>query len=217
MSLSGKQITQVSSTKYLGLHVDSHLNFDTHVKVMCGKLNTRTKLPWRIRGFISQELALSLYRSLIAPHFDHCSFIIEGISQYNINKLQVQQNCALRAVKHVSSYYPSELLRAELKVDSIQALMKKSTCKFAYKFFYNLCPIALNNMLSLYVSERELRSNEELNAIVPRCRTQWGERNFAYRAVVHWNSLPLDLKSAPSIDSFKLKIKNFDIFVMVPT
>ena len=112
----------------------------------------------------------------------------------------------------VSCYYPSDLLRTELKLDSIEVMMKKSTCKMAYKCFYNLCPVALNDMLNLYVNERELRSNEELNAILPRYRTQWAERNFAFRAVVYWNSLPLELKMSPSIDSFKCKIRMFEGF-----
>ncbi len=117
------------------------------------------------------------------------------------------------AIKWVTCYYPSELLRTEFRIDSIEVMMKKSTCKFAYKCFYDLCPLSLNRMLSIYVNERELRSNEELNAIVPRCRNQWAERNFAYRAIIYWNSLPLELKVSPSIDSFKLKIKVYDRFV----
>ena len=60
--------------------------------------------------------------------------------------------------------------------------------------------------------QRELRSNEELNAIVPRCRTQWAERNFAYRAVMYWNSFPLEVKVSVSIDSFMVKIKTYDRF-----
>ena len=128
----------------------------------------------------------------------------------NLKKLQTQQNCALRAVRRVNNYYPSEQLRIDLHLDSIETMMYKSTCKFAYKCFYNMCPNVLNGMLVLYVSERELRSNDELNAIVPRCRTQWAERNFAYRAVIHWNLLPLDLKTAPSIESFKSRLRKLD-------
>ena len=190
--------------------MDSHLNFDEHIKKLCCKVNVRTKLLWRIRSFITQELALILYKSLIGPHFEYCSFIVEGAAQSNLAKLQVQQNCGLHAVKRVTCYYPSEILRSELKIDSIDMLMKKSTCKFAYKCYYDLCTPSLNNMLILYTNERELRSNEELNAIVPRYRTQWAERNFAFRAVVYWNSLPIELKISPSIDSFKIKIKAYD-------
>ena len=89
-------------------------------------------------------------------------------------------------------------------------MMRKATCKLAYKCFYDLCPKVLNDMLVLHVHERELRSNEEMNAIIPKSRTQWAECNFAYRAVIYWNALPLDMKTAPSIDSFEEKIKNYD-------
>ena len=112
LNLNGESITQTSSTKYLGLYVDSHLNFDEHVKKLCCKVNIHTKLLWRIRSFISQELAFTLYRSLTEPHFGYCSFILEGISKTNVNKLQVQQNCALWAVKRVSSYVVCSEYRA---------------------------------------------------------------------------------------------------------
>ena len=82
----------------------------------------------------------------------------------------------------------------------------------AYKCFYDLCPKPLNDMLTLYVNERELRSNEELSAIVPKCRTQWAERNLAFRAVIHWNTLPAELKTAPLLDSLKCRIKKYDGF-----
>ena len=123
-------------------------------KKLCSKVNIRTKLLWRVRNFISQDLALLLYRSLIQPHFGYCSFILEGVSQTNINKLQVQQNSALRAAKRVHGYYSTVTLYEELHLDSIIVMMKKSTCKFAYKCFYDLCPKSLNDKLMLYVNER---------------------------------------------------------------
>ena len=146
--LAGESIAQTESVKYLGLYLDPHLNFDVHVKSVTGKINVRTKLLWTARSFITVELALTLYRSLIEPHLLYCSFILEGATRSNINKLQVQQNCALRVVKCVDCYYPTVMLYSELNVDTINELIMKSTCKFAYKCFYNSCPSVLNNMLT---------------------------------------------------------------------
>ena len=150
LTLAGETIVQTDEVKYLGLHLDPNLNFDTHVKKVCQKVSVRTKLLWRIRGYITKDLALTLYRSLIEPHFIYCNFILEGISQTNLKKLQVQQNGALRAVKWVDCYHPTELLLADLNLDDIKTMMMKSTCKLAYKCFYNLCPAVLNDMLILY-------------------------------------------------------------------
>ena len=118
LNLAGENIVQSDEVKYLGLYLNPHLNFDQHVKIVCQKLNVRTKLLWRLRGFITRDLALTLYRALIEPHLVYCNFILEGISQTNLKKLQVQQNCALRAVKHVDCFYPTELLFADLNLEN---------------------------------------------------------------------------------------------------
>ena len=90
LTLEGEPIAQTTSVKYLSLYIDTHMNFDLHVKKLCCKINVHTKLMWRVRHFISQDLALTLYHSLIEPHFVYCSFIIEGMTQCNLKKLQIR-------------------------------------------------------------------------------------------------------------------------------
>ena len=143
------------------------------------------------------------------PHIHYCSFILEGTTQSNLQKLQVHQNCALRAVMKVDPYYSADVIREELGFDSVTVLMKKSCCKFAYKGFYDLGPPILNDMFELLILEHELRSNEELVAVVPRCKTKFGERNFRYRAVLDWNRLSTDIKKATSPDNFKVVLKTY--------
>ena len=147
LMLNGSELTQVNKIKYLGLHIDCHLTFEDHVSNMCGKISSRTKLMWRIRNFIPQSLALTLYKSLIAPHFMYYSFILDGINESLKNKLQCHQNAALRAAKNVDMSYSTTRLLTELKVDSVCTEMRKSSCKMVFKGFYNLRPVALDNLL----------------------------------------------------------------------
>ncbi len=86
-----------------------------------------------------------------------------------------------------------------------KVLYVESGNKYCFQIKSNLCLHALNEMLTLYVNERELRSNDEPNAVVPKCRTQWVEQNFAYRAVVYWNSLPLNLKCPLPLIALRIK------------
>ncbi len=65
----------VPDMKNLGLVIDKHLTFDIHVNKLCWKLSSRTGLLWRIRSFISKELATTLYTSLIYPHLLYANFI----------------------------------------------------------------------------------------------------------------------------------------------
>ena len=66
-------------------------------------------------------------------------------------------------------------------------------------------------MFMLQVNERDLRYNKLLQSVVPRCKTQFAERNFAYRGAVHLNVLPTETKSASSADSFKERIKKLRV------
>ncbi len=208
INVYGSTIEQVKEVKYLGLYLDSQLSFNLHIKKLCTKINVRTKLMWCLRSFISLDLAKMLYRSLIQPHFLYCSFILEGTTHTNLSNLQVQQNCALRAVKGVDPIYSGECLR-ELNIDSVNIMTYKSACKFAYEGFYDLGPPVLNGMFELSVSEQELRSNEQLLALVPRCHTKFGEQNFRYRVVIYWNRLPVEMKMATLPDNFKLVLKTY--------
>ena len=124
-NMSGKQIQQTKEVKYLGLFFDHLLSFNSHITKVCSKINVRTKLMWRIRHFISKDLAFTLYKSLIEPHLQYCNFILEGTSQANLQKLQVQQNNAVRSVCCVEGNYSGTQLRKELHVDSVIALMQE--------------------------------------------------------------------------------------------
>ena len=61
----------------------------------------RTRLLWKMRGFIPQDLALAHCTSLIEPLFIYCCHIYEGTHKRNLNRLQTLQNNALRAVMMV--------------------------------------------------------------------------------------------------------------------
>ncbi len=120
LTLNDTRLNQVSSIKYLGLIIDRHLTFESHVTKMSGKISARTGILWRICSFIPRQLALDLYKSLIFPHFTYCSFILDGISESLKIKLQCCQNAALRAVMNVDMSYSTNRMLAELKVDSVR-------------------------------------------------------------------------------------------------
>ena len=43
-----EQLEQVTQFKYLGMELDMHLNFNSHIDRICGKVNQRTELLWRV-------------------------------------------------------------------------------------------------------------------------------------------------------------------------
>ena len=79
------------------------------------------------------------------------------------------------------------------------------TVTFVYKALNNLAPDYIVDLLDRPPSIRSLRSSDQLALRVPRSNSvRTGDRAFAVMGPKLWNKLPLDIKSAPTIETFKL-------------
>ena len=74
-------------------------------------------------------------------------------------------------------------------------------------------PGNLDELFTNYEPTRLLRSLDKVLLTEPRTRTTIASRAFGVAAPRTWNSLPLKVRTAPSIDTFcgRLKTHLFDI------
>ena len=79
-----------------------------------------------------------------------------------------------------------------------------------FKCVYGSAPGYLQNLVELYTPRRTLRSSsDKLTLSIPKVRTLYGERSFRYHCAVEWNTLPHDIRSCESLDSFKAELKTY--------
>ena len=69
--LNDTKLSIVPSYKYLGVTLDSHLKFDIHVKVMKQTVSYKTYMLACIRGSMTEQIALQIYKSTVVPYFDY--------------------------------------------------------------------------------------------------------------------------------------------------
>ena len=91
---------------------------------------------------------------------------------------------------------------------SVDRLVYRETSNMVYKSLNGLVP---NNLCQIFarlsdVHNRVLR-NTKYDLVIPRMRTAYGQNSFAFRGVDTWNKLHSNIKLAPSIQSFKAKLK----------
>ena len=99
-----------------------------------------------MHNFILESLALYLYKTLIIPIFTYCDFIYDRTSLGNKHRLQVAQNCLLRAVKQVKMDYPVKRLHDDLKIDYLNVAREKSVIKMVYRGYHEIGPPILNEL-----------------------------------------------------------------------
>ena len=81
-------IEQVSSTKYLGVHFDENLCWNTHIEVVCKKISSALGLINRIRNFVPLHNLFNIFNGLVKPQFDYCSNVWGCCSNSLADKLQ---------------------------------------------------------------------------------------------------------------------------------
>ena len=75
LSIDNVPIEKVSSVKSLGIYVDENLTWYLHVDKLCKKIASAIGAIKRVKPFVPQSTLLSIYNSLVQPHFDYCSLV----------------------------------------------------------------------------------------------------------------------------------------------
>ena len=135
--LNGQEVVQVGTFKYLSLIIDQHLNFESQMNKLIGKVKQRTGLLRRVRNCISKSLAKQLYISLIDPHSSHCTYIYDACTLDSKRKLQVSQNKAITGVLAVGNRYPTDKLHTESEIKWLGVTRAKMPCTEIYKYLLN--------------------------------------------------------------------------------
>ena len=81
LSVNGAPINTTTCYKYLGVHLDPTLNFETHFQKIHRKAAGKVNLLWCIRCNIDSFSAQRIYQSMIMPIFTYCGYISLGWSK----------------------------------------------------------------------------------------------------------------------------------------
>ena len=205
--------TQIESTdtfKYLGITLDRYLTFENHADNIIKKVNQRTRIVWKVRNYVTEELAKYLYLTLVQPLFTYVDYIYDGCSQKIGKKLQVAQNSALRVVKNCKRDYSATLLHNELEIEELSACRRKSAIKMVDRGYKGLGPDILNKLFIPYKPSRSLRSENQNLIQPPKVNTTFATNNLAYRGCYYWNELNTELKDAASLSILKNSLKPYN-------
>ena len=130
------------------------------------------------------------------------------------NKLQRLQNWAARVITGLPYAVRSEEIRKQLGWSSLSEMRNQQKSIMMYKIVNGLAPAYMADMFSFqYGSQVYNLRNSSLNFEIPIARTELYRNSFAFTGVKIWNKLREDLKTEPSLNAFKKKIKTINFCI----
>lgn len=104
LQINNKAINQKKSIKYPGIIIDSNLSWKDHVHELCKKLSRGTGILLKLRHFVTIDILIQVYYSIIYPFLTY-GVLIWGNTFHvtNIQPLFILQKKAVR-IMNFSSY-----------------------------------------------------------------------------------------------------------------
>ena len=150
------------------------------------------------------------YNSYILPIFDYGCMIWGRSATTNIQRLIKLQKRAAGIILKVDILTPSQSMLNQLKWLSFPRRVQYHTCVMVYKALNHMSPEYITDLFTK-VSEtqnRSLRSVDNDLLHIPSFKTSLFENSFSVSAARLWNTVPLDIRTASSLEAFKHSIKN---------
>ena len=105
LSINGKNIKQVASTKFLGVIIDEDLSWIPHVEYLNKKLKSCCGAIKRIMNYIPDSQFVNIYHSLFESHLSYCISVWGGASPVEIEKLFITQKYCMRILFGKQPYW----------------------------------------------------------------------------------------------------------------
>ncbi len=146
--------------------------------------------------------------AFVSSRLDYCNSLYVGTSQSTLSRLQIVQNAAARLLTGSRKQDHITPILSSLHWLPVRYRIDLKILLFVFKSLNGLAPCYISDLLQPYSPSRSLRSSDQKLLIVPRSRLiLWGDRAFAVSAPRLWNSLPLHIRTASTLLSFKSLLK----------
>ena len=205
-------ISGVCSVKFLGLQLDEHLEWTDHFKILHGKLSRANYMLSSVKNILPTSCLKSLYYALFHSHLNY-GLLVWGTTMLccHQKKLITAQKKAIRHVSNKKYNAHTDGLFVKLAILKFSDAVDLELLKMMYLHSKNELPEPLQ---SIFQINRDIHSyntrHRDDPVIIPRHYAPL-DKSFLCKAPLLWSGINFEVKSLPTLSSFKRNIKKSKI------
>lgn len=196
--------------KDLGVFLDSSFKLDKQVNFVVKSCFFQLRTIAKIKPILCFKDLERVINSLIFSRLDYCNSLYSGINQSSLARLQLVQNAAARLLTGTRRRDHITPILASLHWLPVIFRINFKILLFVFKALSGVAPSYIRDLLTPHSTPRCLRSADQGLLSVPRSKLKHrGDRAFSVIGPKLWNSIPPHVRSAPSIEIFKIRLKTY--------
>ena len=209
LGINRSQISQVTSTNYLGVCLDQNMLWTSHIEKVRKAISPINGIISKIRYYVPKSTLLLLYNSMILPHISYCIEIWGNTYNTFLKPILNLQKKVIRFITFSNIDAPSSPLFQQLGILNVHQQCKFNTSLFIFDLRAGHFPQTVNDYFNTPPNTYHTRNTTRDNFYIPKVNLTLTQHNFQYAAAKHWNSLPEELKKIQSRTTFKSQLKQY--------
>ena len=208
IDLMNTSIRAEECTKFLGLLIDRKLSWKDHISYICNKVSRFTGIFYRLKDYLPLHILLLLYNTLILPHLSYGIILWGNANPTTIHRITIMQNRIFRLIYNAPFRSSTSPLFQASNCLNISNLYTFNIGIFMYKLSKNLLPNYFHNFFCSNLAFHHYNTRTKNNLCLPFTRTNLAHAQLRVTGVHFWNSISNDLKTSPTLNLFKKKLKS---------
>ena len=207
IEINGILIQSTETTKFLGMWLDHHLSWSTHIGKLIIKLKMNINLLKHSKNLMTKDCKRLVYFAHIQSNIKY-GIVLWGnaISQEQLAKLtKIQTKCI--------GYLDQTCDFKSLKILRISSIIDLENCKFGYKLIHGILPIKIeesrlndNNKKSLKKTHGYYTRNKKIPNVPIKMNKQY-RASFLNKGSQSLLKLPVEIHEKPNLRNFTNTVK----------
>ena len=173
--INKEKIIQVKSIKYLGIHIDTHLNWKSHISYISKKIKRSIGILSKIRHFVNISILIQLYYTMIYPFLTYTLTTWGNTYSTNLKPIITLQKKAIRILTFSDYDAHSSPLFSKLKLLKFSDLVLIHNALFMYDFHHHRLPSVFDEFFTMVnrVHQHNTRLASKKAYYLPKIRTNY--------------------------------------------
>ena len=203
IKINNTLVEEKDSTKYLGVFIDTKLNWKTQIQHIKTKLARGIGMIYRIRYFVDEACLLKMYYSFVQSHVNYNLINWSCTKKSFLEPIEKKMKKAIRIISYSKTRFEhTDPLYKQHKILNFSQLITLRKATFMWKVQYGYQPITLSR---LFVANTQ----NPLKFVLPHPKNDKDKLQIITSSIKAGNTVPDVIKPITIYSSFVRKYKEY--------